>query len=78
MREDNQIIETQYTGDRFSIEKECFGGMGKVFIARRERDGKLYAIKTFLEPKESSWDQLFATKEQFKWESQIFDHILVL
>lgn len=72
MKAEKQIIEAQYTGDRFSVKKTCSGGMGEVFIAQRERDGKLYAIKTFIDKKVKSWDFLFDITQQFKWESQIW------
>lgn len=74
-------IELVHTGNIFTVEKICKGGMGIVYIAKRQRDGKLYALKTLRDDKvgiyayKNKISMLEARDEltkQFEWESQVW------
>lgn len=58
-------IRTSHTELKFLIKSAHEGGMGIVYIAEKETDRKLYALKTVREVSE-------AFIKRFKWESQVW------
>ena len=65
-------IETYHTGNTFMVERVCDGGgMGLVFIARRKKDGKLYALKT-LKVWSAEKKDLIKKAIMLRWESLVW------
>jgi len=60
-----QIIKTLRTGNSFNVQSYHKGGMGIVYIAERQKDKKLYALKTVKIKKEK-------LLKRFRWESQVW------
>ena len=67
-----EMIKTFDTDNIFTVEKYHSGGMGIVYIARRRKDGKLYALKTIREDKIIKKSDLEKFTSLFEWESQVW------
>ena len=67
-----KTIRTHYTRDLFTIEKTHYGGMGKVYKARRESDGRLYALKTIFMEKAKTIQEEERLIKRFWWEGQVW------
>lgn len=70
--EPGKIIKTLRTGNNFLIQRSCKGGMGFVYIAEREKDKRLYALKTIREDRISQIEKRDNFIKQFRWESQVW------
>ena len=70
--EPGQVIKTLGTGNSFNVQSCHKGGMGVVYIAERQKDKKLYALKTIRDDKIKDEIKRENFIKRFRWESQVW------